>query len=106
MGRTARGNTLAEARLHYLNTGERIGACTIGLIGYLPAGQTELGLLWKRVGKKMVRQHIRKHPGTRPFGWWYFADPRRGLMRTVAVKFAWPGEIQRLYLIKHDLLNK
>lgn len=107
--RKNRRDSLTNIRLHYFRTGELVGCGPFKLIGYIPRlkgrpYQTELEKLWLEVGKKLTRAHIKKHPGTRPFGWWYARQSYP--LKIPRIQAAWPAKIQRAYLKKRNLLSK
>ena len=67
----SRNSPLAEKRLLFLKTGELSDKFST-LYGM---GRPSLKSLWRRHGAKIVADHIRRQPCTRPDGWWMFDAP-------------------------------
>ena len=41
---------------------------------------------WNDLGDEVLAEHIREHPGTRPWGWWAFESPE-SIRRTGTMRF-------------------
>jgi len=52
---------------------------TIAFLGMPEPTEAEVEQAWMVVGEQLMEQHIREHPGSRPWGWWRYEanEPRR-----------------------------
>jgi hypothetical protein len=81
----------------------------------------DLPELWERFGQEITEDHIREHPGSRPWAWWRWNAPEEPRLleeggvtrRSKDSYFPWPAdfdphqryESQRDYLDRLDLLT-
>ena len=66
-----RADGLTERRLHFLKTGELFEKFKT-LFRHSPPTLEDC---WQHHGADITRKHIKRHPCTRPTGWWMFDCP-------------------------------
>lgn len=54
---------------------------------------------WARLGEELTAEHVEKHPGTRPWGWWRFTDG------ALLLPHVWPLHIQHGAVRTRDRLK-
>ncbi len=68
---------LSERQVAYLLTG--VGVRGDATLYFWKIDDEKILAAWKTVGPDLVAEHVRKFPGTRPWGWWKFDAPERRL---------------------------
>jgi hypothetical protein len=58
---------------------------------------------WDELGERLTREHIRHHPGSRPWGWWHFDAPERRRCTSGQHKFDDPA--RQAFIAKHGIID-